>query len=712
MAILFKAILFFCDQHLSCYHLVSTVDFFNNNSVVYNGSKQQHRLNEVSFDYKFREPLKEYSSRRCLQQSNNPIQIVFDQYKPIFNAFADYTYALEHGENLACNSERAQQLSGLISIANHLWWWIQCNEHADPKHSAEKAVFYVRKLSQLMQQVQDGYLLSEQDIDYLVNQAHQDLVLEQDVKKQRQYVQEQQEIVQVAQRRLLDDLHVGIEHVKQEQGEHEALRGSWLDSAVADNFLEQRLADRERALKQTESKLYAVIFSTHMLTQEQLQRYRDYEGDTAYLSSRTDSPIQHQLHKEFITTIEDTIKLQDAFGDALFQGSPYALLYRASSAGLEQKSKNNIPLALAISDFCTSFYASCKQYAIKLGTAGIGYTKRAAALVERMAQQLVAYEAQEDEVALRVADKYGRVAVQSLHLFKDSAKQQIKEALQHPLATSADIALLFTAPSLYLAKAMLTAYQNSDAIKQAAVVFGNLWRNHPEHAAALTTALVVDFVLTDKLLGCSSKVFDKMAAKVCTLGQQVSGKLLPQVQREVAFAGAAGKLGVQVTNPLSEMGKPINNMLLLAEKEGADVVGKAITTVAKDVRVGAERNVVGAVERAAWEASRLSKNVIKHTTNRHLPEKVQQEISFKLKKFSREYVEADIAKRSYFNKDWTLEQVENATKMVFDKAVKAGVKNGEYSIQAFGEKITIYFENGILQTIYGNHKYTLSDFGY
>ena len=148
-------------------------------------------------------------------------------------------------------------------------------------------------------------------------------------------------------------------------------------------------------------------------------------------------------------------------------------------------------------------------------------------------------EAQENETALRVAGMYGKVAVQTLHLLKDSTKQQVKEALEHPLATAADTTLLFTLPSLYLAKAVVTAYQNSNSLKKAAATFSNMWSNHPEQAAALTTALAVEFALTGKLLGYSSKMFDKMAAKACKLGERASGRLLTQMQREVAFAGDA-----------------------------------------------------------------------------------------------------------------------------------------------------------------------------
>ena len=145
--------------------------------------------------------------------------------------------------------------------------------------------------------------------------------------------------------------------------------------------------------------------------------------------------------------------------------------------------------------------------------------------------------------------------------------------------------------------------------------------------------------------------------------------------------------------------------------------GKNVSGQVKEVLTPLQSSVKGAAEEVSRGAFGrgmvLSKNAIKHAMIEHLPEKVQQKIPFLLQKYSRDIVEKIIAKKSYFNKSWTQEQIENATSIAFERATKVGVKNGKYSMQVFGENITVYLnERGILKTAYGVHKYSLSDFGY
>jgi len=112
------------------------------------------------------------------------------------------------------------------------------------------------------------------------------------------------------------------------------------------------------------------------------------------------------------------------------------------------------------------------------------------------------------------------------------------------------------------------------------------------------------------------------------------------------------------------------------------------------------------------KAGNLSKSVIEHVMNRHLPSKVQQEIPYLLQKMPRGTVEKIISERSYFNKNWNEEQVTKAIQMVFDSAVKAGVRTGTHTLNVFGERVTVVLKDGVLKTSYGDNIYKLIDFGY
>ncbi|WP_231928994.1 hypothetical protein [Brevibacillus sp. SKDU10] len=116
--------------------------------------------------------------------------------------------------------------------------------------------------------------------------------------------------------------------------------------------------------------------------------------------------------------------------------------------------------------------------------------------------------------------------------------------------------------------------------------------------------------------------------------------------------------------------------------------------------------------------NKLSKGFVKHITKRHVFNKAKDEIPFLLKKLPREKVEINISgtinhPRSYFNKEWSNKQIEDAVQFAFDDAVKNGkTYEGKHVVEYFGEKITISFREGVLKTSYGPHRYTLKDFGY
>ena len=68
------------------------------------------------------------------------------------------------------------------------------------------------------------------------------------------------------------------------------------------------------------------------------------------------------------------------------------------------------------------------------------------------------------------------------------------------------------------------------------------------------------------------------------------------------------------------------------------------------------------------------------------------------------------AHTSFYNPKWTNEQVRAAATYAYNQALANGVTDGTYSVQYLGEKVTAAFENGVLQTVYGPHYFTLEEF--
>jgi hypothetical protein len=112
------------------------------------------------------------------------------------------------------------------------------------------------------------------------------------------------------------------------------------------------------------------------------------------------------------------------------------------------------------------------------------------------------------------------------------------------------------------------------------------------------------------------------------------------------------------------------------------------------------------------DASSISKTTAKHLLNRHSFSRVQIQLKYQLNKISRADIEADLADRTFFNKTWTEEQCLQAAEIAFRHAKDSNVVSGKFIYNVFGENVAVVLENGILQTSWGPHKYTLADFGF
>ena len=100
------------------------------------------------------------------------------------------------------------------------------------------------------------------------------------------------------------------------------------------------------------------------------------------------------------------------------------------------------------------------------------------------------------------------------------------------------------------------------------------------------------------------------------------------------------------------------------------------------------------------EPLEVSAKKMKHVQNIHNPHKAAEQIN---------QGGAYNPKKTYFNKNWSEKDIEDAVNYAYNKAVNMGFTNGTISFSYKGEKITIYMYNGQFKTAYGNHIYTLAD---
>ncbi len=105
------------------------------------------------------------------------------------------------------------------------------------------------------------------------------------------------------------------------------------------------------------------------------------------------------------------------------------------------------------------------------------------------------------------------------------------------------------------------------------------------------------------------------------------------------------------------------------------------------------------------EGTNISKSVLKHILNRHMPLQVAK----KFEHMSEEMIQKYLNAVSFFNKNWSVEMIQEALDYGLNEAINQGVEKGKYIFEYLGDIITIYIENGFLKTGYGNYKYTIDE---
>ena len=101
----------------------------------------------------------------------------------------------------------------------------------------------------------------------------------------------------------------------------------------------------------------------------------------------------------------------------------------------------------------------------------------------------------------------------------------------------------------------------------------------------------------------------------------------------------------------------------------------------------------------------LSNKAVKHPMNDHMPARYAKQLSY----IDRASAEKYLDYKSFFNKNWTDEQVRSALNYGYKDALSKGFTSGKYTFTYLGDEVTIYMENGIFKTGYGNYKFTYEE---
>ncbi|MEI2989293.1 MAG: hypothetical protein V8T22_09555 [Oscillospiraceae bacterium] len=91
--------------------------------------------------------------------------------------------------------------------------------------------------------------------------------------------------------------------------------------------------------------------------------------------------------------------------------------------------------------------------------------------------------------------------------------------------------------------------------------------------------------------------------------------------------------------------------------------------------------------------------------NDHMPSKYANQLPYMDRAADEKYLKY----KSFFNKNWTDEQVKGALNYGYKKALTEGVNSGKYTFTYLGEEVTVCLENCVFKTGYGNYKFTYEE---
>ena len=97
--------------------------------------------------------------------------------------------------------------------------------------------------------------------------------------------------------------------------------------------------------------------------------------------------------------------------------------------------------------------------------------------------------------------------------------------------------------------------------------------------------------------------------------------------------------------------------------------------------------------------SDLSNKAVKHPMNDHMPVRYAKQLQYMSKDAAKQY----LSYKTFFNSNWTDEQVRAALNFGYKEALNSGVTTGKYSFKYLGENVTVCLEEGIFKTGYGDY---------
>ena len=101
----------------------------------------------------------------------------------------------------------------------------------------------------------------------------------------------------------------------------------------------------------------------------------------------------------------------------------------------------------------------------------------------------------------------------------------------------------------------------------------------------------------------------------------------------------------------------------------------------------------------------LSATKLKHPMNKHMPSR----FAYQLQYMNEETARRKVSSQTFFDASWTEYQIIQALNIGYRQAIKSGVTTGKYVYEYLGRTITIYIENGVFHTGYGDVIYTYEE---
>lgn len=96
---------------------------------------------------------------------------------------------------------------------------------------------------------------------------------------------------------------------------------------------------------------------------------------------------------------------------------------------------------------------------------------------------------------------------------------------------------------------------------------------------------------------------------------------------------------------------------------------------------------------------------VDHADNNHHPTTYSQQLKYKPK----EAGEKELEYKSFFNKNWTKEDISEAMNYGYNEASNMNITDSDYTFNFNGESVTIALKNGEIKTAYGDYKHTYEE---